>query len=600
MISRVCMSLIAVFAAGCAGFCPIPGRAVENVDPALLASARPRTPARTIDPGLLGQPRPRAHVVDSGDVLGVFIEGVLGTEEEGPPVTAPIQLDANGLVQVVRSAPDVGYPITVAQDGTITLPQSRPINVRGMTLGEVRAELRRVYVEGEDSTLKEGREKIVVTLQKPRTVRVLVVRKDREAEPQFVQPPDYRRVEDGRGSGVLVELPIYENDVIHAIVASGGMPSQDAENAVRVVRAGGAWAGLGPVDQELCPGWSTAVRRPLPAFGHSTASNPAAGPIVQASAVAGHSVGGVVGAQPTMTIRSQGFADATPPMLAFGSGGACKPSLFGPGCGGGGCDAGGCDAGTCDSIPRAARRGDCRKPALFGGGRCRDAGCDAGGCDGFAGGWSSGVAGGFGGGFASVGHGGDYSLPVVSGPVAFDAGPYCDMTIDNPHVRLIPLTLLPGECVPFDRCDVLLRDGDIVFVESRAKEFFYTSGLLGGGKYPLPRDEDLDLLDAIALVDSQQRVVPTRAVGGVSSLNQDVTVGASRVVVFREAPGGRTVPIRLNLNEIKRNPNKSILIQPGDRVYLQYTRLEALAAGFERHFLDGTVLGVASGIQFSQ
>ena len=46
---------------------------------------------------------------------------------------------------------------------------------------------------------------------------------------------------------------------------------------------------------------------------------------------------------------------------------------------------------------------------------------------------------------------------------------------------------------------MVLNDGDIVYIESRETEVFYTGGLLQGGEFPLPRDYDLDVLGAMAI-----------------------------------------------------------------------------------------------------
>ena len=98
--------------------------------------------------------------------------------------------------------------------------------------------------------------------------------------------------------------------------------------------------------------------------------------------------------------------------------------------------------------------------------------------------------------------------------------------------------------------------------------------------------------------DAQRRQVPGKFVGGVSSVSQDVTIGASRMIIYRRTAGGRTVPIELNLNKIKRNPSLAITIRPGDRMFLQYTPWEMVGAAFERHFLEGSVLGFSSAAAF--
>ena len=238
------IAVCAIGLSGCAALHPVPGVPIERLDACLLQPERPRTDERTIDLSLLGQPRPLSHVVDAGDVLGVFIEGVLGDAAGGPPVVSPsLGATPGALTTATVASASLGYPVTVRDDGTISLPYKPPIAVRGLTMGEVELRIRETY-SGPNGLLQAGRDRIFITLHKPRTVRVLVVRKDRPLEPSYAQPPDYRRAEDARGTAVLVELPAYENDVLHALVASGGLPGPDAENAVYVMRAGGTGCGM--------------------------------------------------------------------------------------------------------------------------------------------------------------------------------------------------------------------------------------------------------------------------------------------------------------------------------------------------------------------
>lgn len=185
---------------------------------------------------------------------------------------------------------------------------------------------------------------------------------------------------------------------------------------------------------------------------------------------------------------------------------------------------------------------------------------------------------------------------MIPGAMFWDeAGP------TSPEIIRIPLRVYPGEHLPFTEADIILDDGDIVFVESRETEFFFTGGLLGGGQYVLPQNYDLDLLGALSIVQSQVNTSfnsNTKAIGGVSALNHDVTVGASKVIVLRKAPNGCEIKIEVDLYDAIRDPRQRILIQPGDYVLLQYTRMEAIAAFFERHILEGAVVGAASSLVF--
>ncbi len=77
--------------------------------------------------------------------------------------------------------------------------------------------------------------------------------------------------------------------------------------------------------------------------------------------------------------------------------------------------------------------------------------------------------------------------------------------------------------------DVRLKDGDIVYIESRETEVFYTGGLLQGGEFPLPRDYDLDVLGAMALpARASSPSAEAAAEGGGGGLGggvQDCTTG---------------------------------------------------------------------------
>jgi hypothetical protein len=170
-----------------------------------------------------------------------------------------------------------------------------------------------------------------------------------------------------------------------------------------------------------------------------------------------------------------------------------------------------------------------------------------------------------------------------------------DPTLANQGVTKIPVRLAPGEQARFTEREIILEDGDIVFIESRDTEIFYTGGLLGGGQYTLPRDYDLDVLGAVAIAQAGQNAGgATRATGGITALNNDVTISASQAVILRKMPNGSQVPIKVDLYRALRHPDERVLMQPGDYLLLQYTPLEACGAFFERHLLEGALFGVAA------
>lgn len=416
----------AACASGCSAFRPIDG---------IPAGALPdeyRLPARTgktpIDLSLLAQAPPADYRLDAGDVLGVLADGMIGGSDVEP---VPVATVNNPGVQ-----PSIGYPIEVDRNGTVTLPRVGAIPVRGRTLDEVRTMFREV-AKVQDGPLA-GR--VMVNIQKKRTYKVLVMRQETGHDTALDQVLNGGASEVvRRGFGQVVELPAYENDVLHALLATGGAPALNAENAVYVIRQGG--------------GEMTGVTEPGPAWG-------------------GHT---------------------PPPDVATGAG---RPT----------------------------------------------------------------------------------------------------------QVVRIPLSGYPGEPLPFSPADVILHDGDIVYIESRSGDFFYTSGLFGGGQYQLPRDYDLDALGAVAIVQASLRNSnsPTKAIGGRSALNKDVTVGASKLIILRPQPDGTNLPIEIDLYDAVHDPRQRVLIRPGDHLVLQYSRPEACAAFVERHFLEGLVLGVASSLFYNR
>ncbi|MCA9079479.1 MAG: polysaccharide biosynthesis/export family protein, partial [Planctomycetaceae bacterium] len=162
-----------------------------------------------------------------------------------------------------------------------------------------------------------------------------------------------------------------------------------------------------------------------------------------------------------------------------------------------------------------------------------------------------------------------------------------DPTIDNPNVIKIPLRLFDGEQIHFTEQDITLYDGDIVFIESRETEVFYTGGLLGGGQYTLPRDYDLRVLEALSIAESrsQQSGQVNRSIGGISALNQDVSNSASRLLIIRKLCNGQTARIEVDVIKAMKYDHENILVQPGDMLILQYTFPEACAAFTQRFLL---------------
>lgn len=145
----------------------------------------------------------------------------------------------------------------------------------------------------------------------------------------------------------------------------------------------------------------------------------------------------------------------------------------------------------------------------------------------------------------------------------------------------IPLRIRKGSPLPFTGKDVVLYDGDCVYIRARTGEFFYTGGLLPSHKNLLPRDQDLDIVQAITevggvLLSGQQSGsnlsgnVGSSSNGGIGSPNP------SLINILRRTPEGGQVNIRVNLNKALREPSERILLASGDIVLLQLTPGQAV------------------------
>jgi hypothetical protein len=197
---------------------------------------------------LLRQKPPDEYRLGADDLLGIWIEGVLGEKGMPPPA----------FVDREEKKPRLGYPILVRKNGTISLPLIQPVKVDGMTLGEAEEAIRKAYTV-ERKFLQPGQERIMVTLQRPRVFHVLVIRQDSpEAASSDVAlvgaqyggtSVGYGSTGTGarKGTGYSLELPAYENDVLNALARTGGYPGTSAVNEVIIYR-GYAESGQGMAD----------------------------------------------------------------------------------------------------------------------------------------------------------------------------------------------------------------------------------------------------------------------------------------------------------------------------------------------------------------
>ena len=369
-----------------------------------------REPLAPVAFASLGQTKPIAHRIGAGDTLSIYIYGVLPPGEDETPIIQRNQA-VNQRYYPARGSslgPSTGVPIRVEYDGSIDLPLVGRIDVNGMTIPEATDKILEVYRE--EDILQEGRERVTLSLQQPRVFRVVVYREDTpDPNVSLVSPGAVDEIH--RGSGEVIDLPVYENDVLHAMAQTGGLPGTDAPREVYVIRK-------------------------------------------------------------TPGVQGQFLS-----------------------------------AGNLQSI--------------------------------------------------------------VSGGV----GDLC-----SSDVIRIPLAGCPCEPVPFTEADIMLGEGDVLYIPRR-NEYFITGGMLPGGRVPLPRDQDVDVIEAIAMA--------TGSAGGALGLGGNALTGGrtgnlrepTRVLILRQLPDGRQLTIRVDLDRAIYDPKERIRILPNDVVMLHFKPSAAIYYG---------------------
>lgn len=417
---RSWLPLVLLLAAtgGCTGVVSPRTSLQRNSLPARTLSKRFAGPTKAglvpIDLTQLRARVPVEHLIGSRDVLGVAVEGVLDYETNLVHATYPLS-DTETPLQ----SPAIGQPIEVRSSGILSLPMIDSVDVEGRTLEEAAEIIQKAYLE--KGILQAGRDRVTVNLIRPRDVHVVVVREDTgPSSPSITRRDTY--VVARRGTGHSIDLPIYENDVLHALAETGGLPGIDGRNEVWVLRN-----------------------------------------------------------------DSMSAAEQTQLMQAIES---------------------------------------------------------------------------------------QNSVSDVF------------VTHDSPHLIKIPLRVCPGQPLPFTPQDVVLRDGDVVFVAALEDQFFMGGGLLNGGRYPLPRDRDVDILEAIAIANNA-----TAGPAGLNAAGNNFRSGPgnivppSRVIIVRKLPTGDQIKIHVDLKIAMNEPRERAIIQSGDLVMLKYTASE-LAANIALNFVQ--------------
>lgn len=233
--SRARLTVLAMVVSLCTGCASLTNPVANGIPARLVPDELLGTPKSTLEPIPLTWLRRRPddnYRLATGDVLGVFIDGVLGEQNQLPPINFP---DAQDL------PPSVGFPIPIRQNGTVPLPLVSPVKVDGLTIEEAEQAILKAYTVDKE-IIKEDESRILVTLIRPRRAKILVVREDSPS--QRVQNQNFNvfgraapiAPPRGQGQGFVIEVPATEADVLSVLAQSGGLPGPNAANEVVIQR----------------------------------------------------------------------------------------------------------------------------------------------------------------------------------------------------------------------------------------------------------------------------------------------------------------------------------------------------------------------------
>jgi hypothetical protein len=585
--------------------------------------AESREGRSTIDLALLQRSQADQYRIEGGDVLAIYAPGLLGLVDTQPDTprgeNPPINLPQNTV-----DRPSLGFPVTVRDDNTIQIPQLPAIDVYGLTEREVEDRLRQA-VQQTGLLAGDTPPRIVVSIMRPRTYRVLVCRQESATAPSSVTGTgtiDIGRA--GKGTSRVVDLRAGENDVAHALAQPGvdGLPGLDARNVIYVIRARNARtrtphsSHFAPQPTPLSqnghgfPGRGPIVRGQTPARSWGRSATPAQeqGPYAYLTKsqfkLSGRDVAqGLTG--PPLSEPLPGTAPA-PSGTGFGHSplgqSNYRNSTHSPRISGGA-------AGSHHPLNPMSTQPVPTVPSQYMPVQYSEPQYTP----------SPGM------GSPVMSHYPMYvdpqqplSAPVITqepvmgepvgaGHTRLEAHPpgwhqtlqNFDPTIENSQIIKIPVRLAPGETLDLSEEDITLYDGDIVFIDNRDTDVYFIGGLLGGGQYSLPRDRDLHVLEAVSLAQGQNStqagVTGLQSSGGVSALNRDVTPSASRLLILRQVGCNQRVTVEVDLYKALRYPHENILVQPRDMLILQYTPVEAVLAFTQRNLFEGALLGIAAG-----
>ncbi len=212
----VCLLVVLLLTSLSTGCSCITGVPISRVPRELLTSDR-KNDFEDISLLRLRQDSPDVYLLAPGDVLG--FHAFIRKDEELFPELAPVNFPEDSSL-----LPAIGSAVPVQEDGTIALPIVGQISVAGLSLIAATERVRRAYTVDKQHFPAEVH--FSLTMIRKRTVRVLVIREESGGVADVSK----------RGTGTVLDLPAYENDVLLALSETGGMPGLDVQNEIMIYR----------------------------------------------------------------------------------------------------------------------------------------------------------------------------------------------------------------------------------------------------------------------------------------------------------------------------------------------------------------------------
>ena len=227
---------IAGLLSGCAAFTnPVAnGIPVRMIPDELLAESKEGF--EPIPWPLLQRTREKKSELVPGDILGIYVEGVLGNDQGVPPVNIPT---------TATDPPSIGYPIAIRNDGTISIPLTKPLKVAGLSIEEAEQKLIDAYTGEDNQILVPGEVRIILTMLRQKHAQINVIRQDTIGQTQSRFTPTPRGLvgnsvtavnSNQQSRGFQITIPASEADVLSALNNTGGLPGLDAKPELMIYR----------------------------------------------------------------------------------------------------------------------------------------------------------------------------------------------------------------------------------------------------------------------------------------------------------------------------------------------------------------------------